>query len=448
MQPTGSSSPPSPAVPLVFLRLRQILLLEDENIPLPIVQLYYNELAKEPSAQDKETLMFGTFLLREWHVTRGNLNFVRDMAKIAIGLSKRFTDQLTVVESSLNAIRVTPQDVYTSIIRNLHVASKRENLTVRQYLLKQYDRSGQNDNNAASMVSDLSNLYPEMLSQDNTAIWHSFTCRYILRVFKHMMRTIGTISGNDTSGFFEESEPSWSSSTNNDDSTSSRNVRRALIDKLMGNDSSSIPERKEQQQQQVVAEEDDSITVDTKSLIGHNAARPMSIPLLTTTKSPISPKPIMSAVVSNGDEYHLIGGKENRIDLLLDRTENHLASILANDDRAGNDEKNLRSDTSDDDNDSEAGDDDDDDNSKAIKSYSRSSSTSSVSQKASSLFELFGNNDVVDQSENETSDNNNDGDDDDDDNNNNNNNDNDDDFDCENDDNYLAADRLDLPLLG
>lgn len=235
-------------VSLTHLRIQQFLHLDDRHIPLPIIRLYYNELENEANERNKEALMVCMMLLRDWHVKRNQLNFIRDLAKVALMFGKRFTDSLVIVETALNNLPVTQQDVYESIMRDIYSEADRKNMSLGEFLLNKYNDCQSIDRSGDSIKS-LEMLFPNANIRQNTFLT-SFTARYLLRVLKESMRSAvrldyGQSGGNGAAaaaGFFEESVPSWSQTNNGlgcirstREIAEDAEIRRKLVEKLMNN---------------------------------------------------------------------------------------------------------------------------------------------------------------------------------------------------------------------
>jgi hypothetical protein len=225
-------------VSLTHLRIQQFLHLDDRHIPLPIIRLYYSELEREPEEQNKEALMAYMMLLRDWHVTRNQLNFIRDVTKIAVMLGKRFSDQLVVVEMALDELQVTPQDVYETIMSKAYEEAENRGVTFGQYLLDKYSDLHSSDQ-ATRNVNSLQALFPNS-SIKRRSFWSSFTVRYLLRVLKETVKTVVKLDSNN-GGFFRDSVPSWSESPSSGngflrsarEAVEDGELRRKLMEKLL-----------------------------------------------------------------------------------------------------------------------------------------------------------------------------------------------------------------------
>lgn len=225
-------------VSLTHLRIQQFLHLNDHHIPLPIIRLYYEELQRDPAAQNKEAIMAYTMLLRDWHMTRNKLNFVRDVTKVALILGKRLSDNLMVVEAALNNLEVTPQDVYESIMSDIHEQAERRNLSLGEYLIQKYNeaQTGQMDQFGRD-VSSLQALFPNA-NVRRRSFWNSFTVTFLLRLCKETLRTVTKLDGKG-GDFFHDSEPTWSRRDGTPYLRTSREIaedaelRRKLMERLL-----------------------------------------------------------------------------------------------------------------------------------------------------------------------------------------------------------------------
>lgn len=226
-------------VSLTHLRIQQFLHLNDHHIPLPIIRLYYEELQRDPAAQNKEAIMAYTMLLRDWHMTRNKLNFIRDVTKVALLLGKRLSDNLMVVEAALNNLEVTPQDVYESIMSDILEQAERRGLSVGEYLIQKYNeaQSGVSEQPGRE-VSSLQALFPNANVTRRRTFWNSFTVTFLLRLCKETLRTVTKLDGKG-GDYFQNSEPTWSRRDGTPYMRTSREIaedaqlRRKLMEKLL-----------------------------------------------------------------------------------------------------------------------------------------------------------------------------------------------------------------------
>lgn len=347
-------------VSLTKLRLQQMLHLDDRHIPLPIIRLYYEELQREPQQQNKESLMTYTMLLRDWHITKNKLNFIRDVTKLAVIFGKRFTDNLGVVEASLNNVHVTPQDVYETIMSNLYDEAEKRNVSLNEYLLLKYDEIY--SQSPTWGMDSLQAFFPESRIRRRN-LWNSFTVSFLLRLSKETLRTVTKLDGR--SEFFTDSEPTWSRREGTPYARTAREIaeedeiRRKLMEKLLSGDTSSnvdlpmpkitelspVPENetknddgfqhaKKRRVNSTTQEEDETHTIDTstfrtcyeKAIKSAVINSPVQI-YETTTNDKTSPN------VESFDKYEkqevdsILTGEQFRLEQQLDQTSDLLSGI-------------------------------------------------------------------------------------------------------------------------
>lgn len=232
-------------VSLTFLRVRQFLHLSDRHVPLPVVKLFGHELAKPPQEQDREAIMVYTVLLRDWHMTRNQLNLVRDTTKLAVMMGKRFSGTfLAMVETALNDLEVTPQDVYERIMSNIYEEADARHLSIGEYLLSEYAQMGDPQGALAggaalpAPVQALNALFPQAQIRARGGFFSSYPVRFLLRLSKQTLRIAARLDNKTGGGgdFFSNSEASWSTSSGPRtarDIADEDEARRELMDRLL-----------------------------------------------------------------------------------------------------------------------------------------------------------------------------------------------------------------------
>ncbi|KAK2574743.1 hypothetical protein KPH14_013062, partial [Odynerus spinipes] len=211
--------------------IANIFQMEDKHLPDPLVKIYEQCLVTRQENPDDEqnrvTLRVCNYLFKNWHDTRNDLNFMRDIMKIVTTFARKFNSHAIVLDQAIDGCPISKYRVWVTLLRRLGKEARGrslgELLAQKRYLDRGNGGAGILSFNDTAALNDDNLFDPRDFDESETGgfltrVMEWPTVSYAKEVAKYLLRTACKLSSTKFSSFekygnefFRESVPSWAS---------------------------------------------------------------------------------------------------------------------------------------------------------------------------------------------------------------------------------------------
>lgn len=241
--------------------IANIFQMEDKHLPDPLVKIYEHCLIQQRENPNDEqvrvTIRLCNYLFKNWHDTRNDLNFMRDIMKIVTTFARKFNSHAIILDQAIDGCPISKYRVWTTLLSRLSRETRGRSLG--EYLTQKrlaqrnllacggnisttslFDMTGDGGISGIGNIGD--NLFDPRDIDDSATDTNGIgflaqfakwpTVSYAKEVTKHLLRTLCKLSSSKFSSFekygnefFRDSVPSWASNNNSDMNTDARSPK-------------------------------------------------------------------------------------------------------------------------------------------------------------------------------------------------------------------------------